>query len=273
VQNNREEQLLRQLEEGAIVDVLGVVAPSGVAGTHSRDEPFWMLQFGLAAWKHPGGSVQNRELRLRKQVPESEINGVQEQLSAYDIVHLRARVMENSVFGTPEGLLVEILGIHTSDDDLNRSAQELQKPVTFHDHQFGVFTLDRRIDWYEARTAWGSTPVRLHLSMENHEDANERLNVLVTARSLWDSCETWTQRVTDCAVAELLDLKNDAWLEEGEPELSAEQFKSRMTLESLTVYAGGRFEFWYHDGDLFWGHLIRVSGSLSKGPDDAGIEG
>jgi len=273
MEGNREEQLGRQLEQAAIVDALGVVAPSGVAGTHSRDDPFWTLQFRLAAWKYADGPVHHRELRLRKQVAEPEITAARELLRAYDVVHLRARVVEDSVFGSPQGLLVEIIGKHSSDDELNINAQELQKPVTFHDNQFGLFTLDRRIDWYEAQTTWNPTAVRLNLSMEDYEDSNERLQMLSTARSLWGSRETWTGRITNCAVAELLNLKNESWLGEDEQELSAEDFKGRMTLESITIYGDGRFEFWYNDGDLFLGHSIRVSGSLSNGPTDAGIEG
>ena len=72
---------------------------------------------------------------------------------------------------------------------------------------------------------------------------------------------------------ELLPLKNENWLDEGEAELSADQFKSRMTLESVTVEPGGSFDFWHNDGDLFCGHSIQISGSLSEGPTRADIPG
>ena len=38
-----------------------------------------------------------------------------------------------------------------------------------------------------------------------------------------------------------------------------------MTLDAITVYPDGAFDFWHHDGDMFWGHSIQVSGSLSEG--------
>ena len=72
---------------------------------------------------------------------------------------------------------------------------------------------------------------------------------------------------------ELLPLKNENWLDEDEAELSPDEFKDRMTLESITVYPSGSFDFWHNDGDLFWGHSIQISGNLSDGPKHADIPG
>ena len=56
-------------------------------------------------------------------------------------------------------------------------------------------------------------------------------------------------------------------------ENTEKQFKNRMSLESITVYTDGTFEFWHDDGGLFWGHSILISGDLVKGPIDADIPG
>src|SRR5207249_3318350 len=96
---------------------------------------------------------------------------------------------------------------------------------------------------------------------------------LKSAHTLWESQDVWSRRIRDFAVQKLLPLKNDAWLDEGEVEVTADQFQDRMTLDSITVYPNGSFEFWHHDGDLFWGHSIQVRGSLSEGPTDADIPG
>jgi len=78
-------------------------------------------------------------------------------------------------------------------------------------------------------------------------------------------------RVKDSAVQELLPLKNDAWLGDDETEFSPEEFKSKMTLQSISIHPDGDFDFWHDDGDLFWGHSIQVSGSLADGPTAADI--
>ena len=83
----------------------------------------------------------------------------------------------------------------------------------------------------------------------------------------------WKENVDDFAVKKLLSLKNDVWLGEDESPLNADQFKSRMTLQSVSIYPDGEIEFWHDDGDLFWGHSIQISGSLGEGLTDADIPG
>ena len=52
-----------------------------------------------------------------------------------------------------------------------------------------------------------------------------------------------------------------------------EQFKSRMTLEYITVSPDGSFEFLYDVGDMFLGHLVEIDGILSEGLTTATIQG
>ncbi len=48
---------------------------------------------------------------------------------------------------------------------------------------------------------------------------------------------------------------------------------SRISLESLHAYPDGEFEVYCHDGDLFWGHVIIVSGNINGTFQDAHIAG
>jgi hypothetical protein len=265
-----EEKLLTQLRRSNVVEVLGVIDANGMTGSSSRGDKPGTLLFSLAVWKYPGEPVQNRKLTVRKKVVEDEITSTLEPIGSYDVVHLKARVAEDSIFGTPQALLVEILGKHNSDDELNECAQKLQEPVTFEDAEFGKFVLDRRVDWFVAETTWGTATVKLNLAVGGCKNTQQ---ALTQARELWDSRADWSRRILEFAVAKLLKVKNEAWLEDAEAELSKAQFKSRMTLESITVYPEGKFEFWYDDGELFWEHSIMVSGHLTKGPTQAGIHG
>jgi len=270
-QQDPHDALVAELEQQPVTEVVGVLGPSGMAGASSgQDACPWILQFIFAAWKQNGGGIQNRELTVRKPVSKAELNATMGRFEPYDVIRIRARVAEQNSYGKPQALLDKIIGSDLLAADLMKRALELQEPVTFEDERFGVFTLDRRVDWYEAVVSWGSTDVRLTLSPHEGEDAK---NCLATARAIWDLQLVWQERVANYVASNLLTLKNDNWLGEDEPELSEEEFKKRLTLNSITVHADGAFEFWYDDGDLFWGHSIRVSGSLSEGPTFAGIEG
>ena len=191
-------------------------------------------------------------------------------MAAYDVIHLRARVAFDNILGKPQALLLEVLGHCDTDLELLTAAKELQKPVTFHDSEFGTFVLNRRINWYEANTSLEGLDVRLSLSPGESGKLEE---LLATSRILFRAQDPWCHRATDYAVSELLTLKNEAWLGEDESELSAAQFRARIKLTSIVIRSGERFEFWYEDGDLFWGHSISVSGDLINGPKDANIQG
>ena len=93
------------------------------------------------------------------------------------------------------------------------------------------------------------------------------------AHSLDLGQEEWNRRIRDYAVKELLAVENESWIDQDEPELTPDDFKDRMTLESITVDPNGSFDFWHDDGDLFWGHAIQIGGNLAEGPKYADTPG
>ena len=135
---------------------------------------------------------------------------------------------------------------------------------------FGVFTFDMGVNWYSTNVNWIEESINLNLSVESNDELNSALQA---AHALWNDKVMWNNLIRDYAVSELLSLKNESWLEEDDIEVTGEQFKDRMRLESITIYSDASFEFWHDDGDLFWGHSILISGSLSEGLTDADIPG
>jgi hypothetical protein len=262
------DDLDRQLESAPLTEVIGVVSASGVSGASGwPDRDRWTLLLSFSGWKEPGGPLQKSELTVRKEVSEGELARFQDAVGPFDVLRIEVRLARENVRGSPQALLIKSLGKDATDPELLAYAIQLQEPVTFKDSQFGLFTLDRRIDWYAAVTDWGGTRVRLTIP------AAEAADALTVARGLWAAQAEWQRRITDYAIKYLLDLKNDAWLQEGEAEVDAKEFAKRMALETISIEADGSFEFWYGDGELFWGHSIKVGGNLAAGPNDAGIHG
>ena len=97
-----------------------------------------------------------------------------------------------------------------------------------------------------------------------------------TARALLADAQSWDERVRTFAAQQLTDLANQ-WAQDGEEEtpeeITPEDFIARMELDAIQVDDQGGFTFWFEDGEMFWGHAIRVSGTLSGGPNDAQMEG
>lgn len=247
--------------------VVGVVHPFGASGGRARGEKKWTLRFSLQPWRVDASSLETEELSVDRTCSHVELKALQARIHPYQVLRVRVRLAE----GSPRRAeLKAIIGEHSSDHELTEQAQLLQRPVTLRDPFFGQVTLDRRLDSWEASVEWNGKVVRASFNSENESDPVPALNV---ARKFWADEAGWDRRVREFAVQELLNLKNESWLSEGERELSSDEFKARMTLESIALYPDGSFEFWHHDGGLFWGHSILVSGSLDEGPTNADIPG
>ena len=93
------------------------------------------------------------------------------------------------------------------------------------------------------------------------------------AEELWKQRKELARRACELAAHKLLEVKNDSWLEDGEVAITADEFIQRMKLESITVDEDGKFNFWFEDGDLFFGHSIEVRGDAKGAFFDSSVQG
>jgi len=267
----RQDKLFADFGHAKAIIIEGVVAPSGLgAGTGGE---VCHLTFRTLPWRRQGGELVHQEATVHKRCSEKEVDAIFEALSAYSPYRIEGKLLD-SCEGW-DGAQIELLRIidtDLNDPELKKALENLRKPTTHDDAQFGVFTLDRRVNCYEAQTAWLGVATRLTLDSEDKIGEFPQ-DTVGQARILWNDAKRWDGEIRSYMLKELLDLKNGGWLEESEKELTAEDFLRRISLSSVTVYSDGSFEFWYDDGDLFWGHSIMVSGSIEGGLDDAGIHG
>jgi hypothetical protein len=149
-------------------------------------------------------------------------------------------------------------------------ATELAKPIRLNTDRFGELTLDRSINLFEGNATWNGQPIKISFDTDESFDIAKGL---AAAELLWNEEQAWKQRVEDFAADQLLGLKNEVWLDDDESDLTADQFKSSMTLKSIHIDFYGGFTFWHDDGDLFWGHSIQISGCHMKGLTSADIPG
>jgi hypothetical protein len=235
----RQQALLKRLNESEMITVAGVVHASGAGGARSCGEEQWTLLFDLQPWRNPAGEIDDRKLVVRKPVSEQELHELRNFIRPYDILTLRARVAAPDAGDSDwvHALLVGKPEKSARDVELEARAAKLQTPVILQDAFFGQLTLDRALNRYEVETTWRSMPILLYLSQEGCDDPNQ---VVQAARDLWEEQMQWDQRIRDYAVQKLLDLKNGSWLDDLEQEVSAEEFKKRMTLESMGLCPNGR---------------------------------
>jgi hypothetical protein len=243
--------------------VVGVVHPHGKSCLVTRRKE-WELRFAFETWRSEDGVLHPTVLTLSLFVSNDELRWYMGRIQPYGI--LTARV----VFTEPAA--AELLELPdkqvNADDALVQRAAELQKPKTFEYERFGTFTLNRRMDWYETTVMWMDNHIKLNLFATDGSDLEAALRLAV---ELWKDQSTWNQQIQEYAARNLLNLKNRRWLDEGDEELTSDDFKSRMSLAAITVYPNEAFEFWHDGSDLFIGQSILVSGNLQDGPTDADL--
>lgn len=262
-------ELLALLTASPIVTVKGVVSPLGVSGGKSQGEDR-KLFFWLQPWRIENSELQTTRLTVQRVVPGEEFYRYFGLIVPYTVIRFQARVVLDAHANAPQGLLEKFLGVESSDPELLASAETLQEPVTFDDLVFGTFRLDARVDWYSTNTQWNGRVIRLTLSATNDVELQAALQ---NAHALWKDQVVWNRRVRRFAVQKLLSLKNGNWRRSYELPITSCQFRAKMKLESIKVGPDGYFEFWHHDGGMFWGHSIQIRGNLKYGPISANLAG
>lgn len=241
--------------------ILAVTGANGFGGGRAGKEKLWRASIGLTAWmEEDSPDIHRGEFVLSTIADDQLLEHLQRRVPRDFIIKFKGRVSEDG-----KGLLLLDLPEPAFDPDLKAILEEQKKPVTFWEEGLGTFTLNRQVDWFETEVNWLGGQISLVFDAEE-----DRAEVLQRAKTLLAGAASWDKRVREYAADDLLASAND-WAED--EEITREQFIQRMELESIEIRADGSFEFWFADGDMFYGHSIHVSGDMEHGPDDAAMEG
>lgn len=245
------------------LSILAVTGANGFGGGKTGEEELWTASIGLTAWMEEDSPDIHRGEFVLSAIGDDQLLEILRQRTPRDfIVKFRGRVSEDG-----RRLLLLDLPEPGFDPDLKAILEEQKKPVTFEEEGLGVFTLNRQVNWFQTETDWLGTEISLVFDKDE-----DRAACVQNAKTLLASAADWDRRVREYAAGALLDSAND-WAEDGEEPITREQFMERMEPESVEVRADGSFEFWFADGEMFYGHSIHVSGDLTGGPSAAQMEG
>ena len=142
--------------------VVGVVHPRGAAGTRTAGEDRWTLKFSLQPWKRDGEATQPDALSIQKSVSHADLRQLMSVIKGNQVVRLRVLVGESN-----KAMLLDIVDLDYGDADLNQAASKSQQPETRSDPTFGVLTLNRLIDWWEADISWEDGTIRLNVAPDD----------------------------------------------------------------------------------------------------------
>ena len=246
--------------------ILAVTGANSFTGGRAGKEKLWTASIGLTAWLEEGEPELHRGEFVLSTIADGRLlEHLRHRTRPDSVIRFQGRVSEDG-----KRLLLLDLPEPAFDPELKAVLAEQKKPVTF-EAEGMKFTLNRQVDWFETEVNWPNATISLVFDAgEDHEACAAR------AKQLLEAAADWDRRVREYAAKELTGLAND-WAEEleagGSQEISPKQFAERLELESIEVRASGGFQFWFGDGDLFYGHSVWVTGDLEGGPDDAAMEG
>ena len=255
--------------------ITGVVYPNAKPSRITGDDkPFFAFAFDV--WRDEDANLHTERIYVRQfSISLEKAWEYGQRVKPYMVIAARVVITD-----ADSAQLIELLDTSVPEsDELFLFATELRQPVSIQHERFGTLTLDREYGWYEGHTAWMGTPTRIAFEYFNElahkSDLESALNI---ADVLWDDQARWNQRIQDYAVQRLLPIKNEHWLDDDEqgneePPLTAEDFKSHITLKTISISSDGHFGFWHDDGYMFFGHSVWVTGNLTDGPTRADIPG
>ena len=136
-------------------------------------------------------------------------------------------------------------------------------PKTVTIKNFGKFIYDKKLNAYKLF----KEEIEYYFSADNKEELKKVKNIFSNIE-----LTQFIEKAKEYTAHKLLKLKNDLWLKEDEKEVTKKDFKNRMKFTSLYVFSESA-NFYFDDGNLFWGHTIEITINQNLEFIDANIVG
>lgn len=244
--------------------IIGLIGANSPGGGNMKNG--WELIIHLVAWRYAGSPIVEKKLRLEMPVSYDDLKEHMNQLKPYQIIEVETKKDGNDLLKKVK----KIIRTNINDAELEEIRTTHQKPIELDHPLFGKLIYNRRYDWYEGNIDWCGQLVEITLSCS---DPNKPDDVLNTATILFTNQNKWLTAALEFTVEQLLEIKNNNWLDEDEEMVTNNDFINRMTLETISVEEDSHFSFWFDDDNLFLGHAIQVTGTLKDGFTLADIPG
>lgn len=245
-----------------------IIGEFGVAGSGSPVNTCILIYM---AYSGANGEIIEEKGRVLIPCTVEEYRSYQKTIKNYTVLQVAANYTAQTANTTPYFDKAALLDINTPPTAAEKAfLEEAQKPCVFTHPNLGEFKLNKRVDWFEGSLHIGKKAIRVTLDNKNCVETLEKIH---------KNIDDFIKKAELYAAENLLESGNDWCYDafEGESDdftpMTTQDFIEKISLESISLSEGGEFTLWYSDGDIFWGHVICVSGNTAEGFKDAGIEG
>ena len=170
----------------------------------------------------------------------------------------------------------EVIKEDCHEDRLEEMLAEYRRPVKLQPEGCKELVLDKSLGMFSGDGIWNGEDCYINLDVDE-EGAQTAKDACDTLKKLMDNCKEWDEKARKYA-AEMLTENANEWAEEdddneNEMEITEEEFAGRLIISEVCVSTDGDFEIYYDDDNMFWGHVVIVSGNIETGFEDAYIAG
>ena len=229
------------------------------------------------------GDLIEDKCYLKWQLTEKECNTSEKIFNLQGETIYRLKVQESLPFSNSYGEEVkrgkylwvkEVLERSCHEERLDVILEEYLKPVVIRPEGCEELVLDKSLGMFSGDGSWNGESCQINLDVDEKgtETANDAQDTL---KKLMDKCKEWDEKARKYAAAELAECASDWARDEDDSaeEITEEEFAKRMVISEIGVSIGGHFTIYYDDDNMFWGHVIIVSGNIETGIDDATMAG
>jgi hypothetical protein len=227
------------------------------AAAVSRRGAKWDLVLFLCPWRHDGGTVQRKQLRLlvpmdkesaSRAISRWEGKGVALQLERLQLPS--KKLPWGLAHGSPPLKSLRL------DAEMQEVIEDQGKPRRVTNPVLGELELDRRFGWYQGKRGRAKSSYEVSIGTPDAEDAAAVAKAVGHGARVVQQLEAGLPSILDAIIRKTLDLYNSTWRQEGAV-LTAAAFRKRLALESVVIDEERTTAFFDCDG-LFTDHIIEV---------------
>lgn len=266
--------------EEAEKEILVLIQRTGGAGKRNG---FWEAQVDFLAYVDCKTGVLCKDegfLVYPVSDEEYEKNGISDRFENETIYRLK--VQEKKQEELPDEitrsarnrlLIAKILEGNVSCPELEEILAEYNKPIILQDEILGELTLNKEFSWFEGDVSWQGNMIEILLEV-NKDNKSSWTKARKAMKSMLSEQVNWDGKMHSFAAKRLTPLACE-WRDSADepvPEITEQSFSERITLESISITAGGSFSAYFDADDMFFDHGVTVRGSLKNGIVSAVME-
>ncbi|OUM53194.1 hypothetical protein BVG19_g2458 [[Candida] boidinii] len=280
-----------------------IISESGISAWKIQNDELWTVSINIIAWKevfeddnnnnnnennisnsnNGNQGMSTKNIRIRKTLMHSDYIKILRLIKKDKVNAIRIKLINNNSNDEFKGQLIDVYEYEYTDEEvdkeLNQFLEEYKKPIVFTDESLGcLFEYDKEIECYNGKIDWikqgEKIGITLNIPIDKYQDFKVKIDQIINNKIEWKS--KYEKNIID----DLLELKNKEWIDEDDildsdcenngeniklREIGEKEFLHRIKLTNISINFDLTVEFWFDDGDLFFGHAICCYGDLKDG--------